>query len=1818
MDPREEEDFAPPSRRTRRQNATEFQDSGLMSDKSSFRGASTAASHPEMSSGLNLSFGFTPMQFEKLDLRGNHKPGPGREGMGLSEHAIESLVLSVDNITHLDLRGNRLNAAFGWKLIKAMKKKYLNLEFCNGIPLRALRMNSIEVLDLSPCASHIGMPWPEESKEAAMEFANRGMYGIEVVGAIFLAHFLRLNTSLTTFNFRLNHVEKDGAKALAQSLLGNAQTVLQTVNTMGPTKMKPGIDFGHFKTGHLTTVDLSKRGLDDDDFVFLEEWLRRYDCVTDLNLSWNFMSRDGIRKLTRHIKESKVLTKLNCVGLPVTLEGSALLARAVVENHTLRQVALPLGHCHDTTERQQMIQQFGMGLASHPTLHSFACTRTPNLEYANLNDARENKIKDKAFPPERSGGWPRTQMAVFMWFISALKPDLERLTLGGNGKPKVEYPKEVCQGANPDLIPATLGVLHDAGHRLQQVSIALPLGYASRSMELMRVLTVCGSMRSLKLLGFASASMKESQLPPEWNSFGSAPRWLFEDRLQRKRTHWQALHGLLAALPHLEQFNDLALGGSSMRESPELTCLLLMQCLEGIATDLADGVGGSEALLKANLQADADVDAFCDVLRILSRTPLLIDLNFSDKRMETVKAQQAKLLPHLSGHGDGVPRFTHSIALRNNVTSEALLQGVDCHAPLREFGFENISAILPALFTAMCGREKPLPVERIRVEPKWVTSRFARKRFKKKQHSWLDGIQAAMIRSDRFIELVSAGTRISRKDIERLSPKEFADALTGVELEEPFPVEVEKLHPPHMQYLCFPSRRAYLNPPEDPTQNLYVPLPLDEETRNDLQLQKISFVMCNLRQQLQLQARPDEWPDSSKPLWCGKHSQRRFLRPGDEHEVLDIHDLDEDTLPVRFHWRSELRLGSHLACERIAQDLLPNEPSFADNFLHESLRSLLDEESTIQELDLRGNGLTREDVNLLLDLVSSHKSLVRLNQIPVLEEEAATCPTLIIDGNGLKESAKVSDDASYDGDEEEDPADEAYAKEVFQHEVIRMDEGDGYIFLQLVAPQSFPELREVTLRRLDIPQDSTLAHMTDALLQLRSVEVLRLSHLRLTSRGASLLLQAVAELAPRLTSLNGLPLARLVQIKDHPEGGSPLDLTDSIEWNDFTLGVMARLSLWQVANFSGAGGVPSELKLQGQSLTDVGLRGLCAMLRHFAGQGALRSSGAVNLTKIDLSGNLQITDATVADLCHTLKTPHMGSALRGGLRELNLRSCMRLKTRSAYELLNFMQHVREASREPGSAGHTLRMVNGVDLEALQAATRGDPRGRVAAPPMLLRNLVEASKATCMTECDVQFFAGVMHHFQSIPYCHVHIVIPTSLLKEDGGASTLDVWGRPAHQAGLPCSNDSPFPPPVPGGRLQAVAAQLQAQVDATCRLFEACPALAELRISMIPAVPGCEEILKRAGHDVLVTSAGAGAGPSAMDCFGASKVKLQERAAKKRKAKVGSPGPAPKALYVNNINRQRLHCCFRTLYGKDDAELNHEDIMSDQTTVSLPSDVDVSNFFSVATSVDLQHLDLGPSHITKLPELSEMPALTHVNLNYNHLGDVGVELLFRALVDAGSSIEHLSVSSNDIGDEGAAVIGASLGSLPRLTSLELCDNFIQERGSIAIAEAIAGANPAEEDADEVVSSVPLPVLSIDLKGNRSRELGARRWAEVICNHPDLKFLNLAQNELGCLTKEIFLDLVCGAVASSSLSVLDLQDNFPQGGFGSSEMGPPPHEVIEELLTELPSGEYDSAEVRKGVFIRRHRGAAEKKGRQPQQGSVPQRHSHSSVHQHTPS
>ena len=95
----------------------------------------------------------------------------------------------------------------------------------------------------------------------------------QVVGAIFLAHFLRINSSLETLSFRRNQVQKDGAKALAQSMIGNAKCAIKSVNSMGISKkLRTGIDFRKFRTNNVPDVNCAKCQLDDDDVVFLEEW----------------------------------------------------------------------------------------------------------------------------------------------------------------------------------------------------------------------------------------------------------------------------------------------------------------------------------------------------------------------------------------------------------------------------------------------------------------------------------------------------------------------------------------------------------------------------------------------------------------------------------------------------------------------------------------------------------------------------------------------------------------------------------------------------------------------------------------------------------------------------------------------------------------------------------------------------------------------------------------------------------------------------------------------------------------------------------------------------------------------------------------------------------------------------------------------------------------------------------------------------------------------------------------------------------------------------------------------------------------------------------------------------------------------------------------------------------------------------------------------------------------------------------------------------------------------------------------------------------
>ena len=96
---------------------------------------------------------------------------------------------------------------------------------------------------------------------------------------------------------------------------------------------------------------------------------------------------------------------------------------------------------------------------------------------------------------------------------------------------------------------------------------------------------------------------------------------------------------------------------------------------------------------------------------------------------------------------------------------------------------------------------------------------------------------------------------------------------------------------------------------------------------------------------------------------------------------------------------------------------------------------------------------------------------------------------------------------------------------------------------------------------------------------------------------------------------------------------------------------------------------------------------------------------------------------------------------------------------------------------------------------------------------------------------------------------MHVVIPRGVLQpEENIAEGYVAWGHagaggddsPFTQAHA-VTNDSPFPPPQSASK--HVAQLVQAHLDAARRLFEAAPISTQLRLSVAPCIPGCEDSL---------------------------------------------------------------------------------------------------------------------------------------------------------------------------------------------------------------------------------------------------------------------------------------------------------------------------------------------------------------------------------------
>jgi len=507
----------------------------------------------------------------------------------------------------------------------------------------------------------------------------------------------------------------------------------------------------------------------------------------------------------------------------------------------------------------------------------------------------------------------------------------------------------------------------------------------------------------------------------------------------------------------------------------------------------------------------------------------------------------------------------------------------------------------------------------------------------------------------------------------------------------------------------------------------------------------------------------------------------------------------------------------------------------------------------------------------------------------------------------------------------------------------------------------------------------------------------------------------------------------------------------------------------------------------------------------------------------------------------------------------------------------------------GGAVSRLKLINGVNINLLIDSSIQ----RKATAPLVIRmhagaleDLRSETRAPkVLSECDSHFFAHCLHMFPNIPHCHLHVLLTGGEMEEP-----MKNYRIPGFKTGR--SNASPFIKP------EAVGNPLYDQIAVIESFFQACPVSTRLQLSLGPK-PDIYYFKEANGQEVpgddlvlLPPVSGSKNAAKSDSIFGATVrgILRAKQRAEKRAEEAGELDPErerpSKPLYVNNINSQRMHNQYRSLYGYDDIDIMETDIHNEGYAAHrfvVPVDVDLSNLFSVVSSLDIQYVGLTIHHMghffnaIQFKDL-DLGMLTHLNLNNNNLTDIGTIRLMEAFSHAGSSIVHLTLAGNTIGDEGAKAISNNLYSLQRLTSLCLANNSIRETGAIYLANAIGGRREGEF----------IPLLSMDFAHNHCRELGAERWAKILMKHQTLQFFNYSHCELAYNQSIYFLALIYSCMQSPSLAVLDLGNNF-QGPNGDGV--DPPEDVLEALTQDIPTSMFDQKEVAKGVFIRRNKKVA---------------------------
>ncbi|PPS13373.1 hypothetical protein GOBAR_AA07198 [Gossypium barbadense] len=129
--------------------------------------------------------------------------------------------------------------------------------------------------------------------------------------------------------------------------------------------------------------------------------------------------------------------------------------------------------------------------------------------------------------------------------------------------------------------------------------------------------------------------------------------------------------------------------------------------------------------------------------------------------------------------------------------------------------------------------------------------------------------------------------------------------------------------------------------------------------------------------------------------------------------------------------------------------------------------------------------------------------------------------------------------------------------------------------------------------------------------------------------------------------------------------------------------------------------------------------------------------------------------------------------------------------------------------------------------------------------------------------------------------------------------------------------------------------------------------------------------------------------------------------------------------------------------------------------------------------------------------LSLFAGLTEVYLSYLNLEDDGAEALANALKESAPSLEVLDMAGNDITAKGTASLAACIASKQFLSKLNLAENELKDEGAILIGKSLGEGHGQLNE--------------VDMSTNAIRRAGARLLAQVVVKIPGFKLLNINGN-----------------------------------------------------------------------------------------------------------